>query len=112
MDKSLVSQSANMDFSRGAVRQSLLSGLTSRAALVECPIDAFQVTVSECSGGGDCTDTCPVDVFERASDGRCTVVNDFLCWGCMACVAQCLDGGVSVAPRKEPRYSSVDDLLR
>ena len=51
-------------------------------------------------------------VFESDPKGRCTVVNDFLCYGCMACVAQCLDGGVRITPRARPRVIDVDELLR
>lgn len=80
--------------------------------LTDCPLDAFEVAVTRCSAEGDCTGVCPARVFERGPDGRCTVVNDFLCFGCMACVAQCLDGGVRVSERKLPRFTEVRELLR
>lgn len=92
--------------------QSLMLGLSARASLTDCPLDAFQVVVTQCGGEGDCVASCPTHVFERGPGGRCTVVNDFLCFGCMACVAQCAEGGVQVLERNRPRYSGIDDLLR
>jgi MinD superfamily P-loop ATPase len=91
---------------------SLWVGLAARSQVIECPFRAFQVTVSKCSGVGECAAVCMVGVFGRDSEGRCTVVNDELCFGCMACVAQCAEGGVSVVAREARRYPSVDDLLR
>ncbi|MDG6901721.1 MAG: 4Fe-4S dicluster domain-containing protein, partial [Nitrososphaerota archaeon] len=59
-----------------------------------------------------CASVCPVGVFGTDHSGRCEVVNEVLCFGCMACVAQCADGGVAVASREARRYPSVDDILR
>ncbi len=98
--------------SRNSVGSSLLAGLSARAELTDCPIDAFEVHLDRCSGDGDCAAACSVKVFETDQTGRCRVVNDFLCYGCMACVAQCLEGGVRVVPRREPRFTEVDELLR
>ena len=92
--------------------QSLIEGISSRTSLTDCPIDAFEVVVTRCSAEGDCVGVCPTKVFERGPDGRCTVVNDFLCFGCMACVAQCLDDGVVVRPRERPRFTEFQELLR
>lgn len=90
----------------------MLQGLSARSGLTDCPLDAFRVVVTRCSGEGDCVGVCPARVFERGMDGRCTVVNDFFCFGCMACVAQCLDGGVQVTERASPRYTELQDLLK
>lgn len=91
---------------------SLLAGLAARAQIIECPLRAFEVTVTKCSGIGECAAVCMVNVFAKDASGRCTVVNDELCFGCMACVAQCAEGGVSVVPRDARRYPTVEDLLR
>jgi coenzyme F420-reducing hydrogenase gamma subunit len=53
-----------------------------------------------------------VNVFEKDPAGRCIVVNDELCFGCMACVAQCAENGVSVVPREARRYPTAEELLR
>jgi NAD-dependent dihydropyrimidine dehydrogenase PreA subunit len=53
-----------------------------------------------------------VGVFGTDSRGRCTVVNEELCFGCMACAAQCPENGVHVEQREARRYPSVEDLLR
>lgn len=90
----------------------MLLGLTARSSLIECPLGAFEVLVTTCRGEGDCVAACPVNVFERGTDGKCTVVNDLLCFGCMTCVAQCLDGGVRVSPAETQRFLTVEELLR
>lgn len=90
----------------------MFEGISARSSLTDCPLDAFEVIVTRCGGEGDCVNTCPARVFERGLDGRCTVVNDFLCFGCMACVAQCLDGGVQVLERESPRYAEIQELLK
>lgn len=90
----------------------LLEGLAARTQLVECPLHAYTVSVTRCSGVGECAAVCPVGVFGTDALGRCEVVNEELCFGCMACVAQCADRGVMVIPRDARRYPSVEDLLR
>ena len=91
---------------------SVLRGLALRSQIIECPLHAYTVKVSRCSGAGECAAVCPVGVFGTDALGRCTVFNEELCFGCMACVAQCADGGVAVAPREARKYPSADDLLR
>jgi NAD-dependent dihydropyrimidine dehydrogenase PreA subunit len=90
----------------------LLAGLAARAQLIDCPLRSFQVRVTKCSGIGECAAVCMVNVFGKDPGGRCIVINDELCFGCMACVAQCAEGGVTVEPRESHRYPSVEDLLR
>lgn len=90
----------------------LLEGLASRSQIIECPLHSYAVKVSKCSGAGECAAVCPVGVFGTDSGGRCTVMNEELCFGCMACVAQCAENGVTVAPRDARRYPSVEDILR
>lgn len=70
------------------------------------------MNVLSCDGEGDCTSACMVNVFETDENHRCVVVNDELCFGCMACVAQCLKKGVVVNPIERTRYLSSDELLR
>jgi NAD-dependent dihydropyrimidine dehydrogenase PreA subunit len=91
---------------------SLLQALAARSQIIECPLHAYTVRVSRCSGAGECAAICSVGVFETDAGGRCAVVNEELCYGCMACVAQCADNGVTVAPREARRYPTVEDLLR
>ena len=91
---------------------SLLEGLAARSQLIECPLHAYTVAVSKCSGIGECAAVCPVGVFGTNSRGSCTVLNEELCFGCMACVAQCAEKGVRVEPREARRYPSVEDILR
>jgi NAD-dependent dihydropyrimidine dehydrogenase PreA subunit len=93
-------------------RPTLLEGVAARSQFVVCPFHAYTVRVASCSGLGECAAVCPVGVFGTDSGGRCEVVNEELCFGCMACVAQCADGGVKVAPRDARRYPTVEDLLR
>ncbi len=93
-------------------RPTLLEGLALRAQLVDCPLYAYSVKVIRCSGAGECAAVCPVGVFGTDSGGRCTVFNEELCFGCMACVAQCAEKGVVVEPRNARRYPSAEDLLR
>jgi NAD-dependent dihydropyrimidine dehydrogenase PreA subunit len=88
------------------------AGLARRSQLIECPLKAYVVKVLECNGDGDCVTACMVNVFAKDSDGKCVVVNDELCFGCMACVAQCLQNGVTVEPRDARKYPSVDEILR
>ena len=90
----------------------LLEGLAARSQLIECPLHSYSVKVTSCSGLGECAGACPVGVFGTDSGGRCTVLNEALCFGCMACVAQCADNGVTVAARSARRYPSLEDLLR
>jgi NAD-dependent dihydropyrimidine dehydrogenase PreA subunit len=91
---------------------SILKGLALRSQIIECPLHAYTVKVSKCSGEGECAAICPVGVFGTDSGGRCVVINEALCFGCMACVAQCAEQGVTVGPREARRYPSIDDLLR
>lgn len=91
---------------------SLVEGLTARSQLILCPLHSFSVEVTRCNGVGECAATCPVGVFGTDSGGRCEVLNEELCFGCMACVAQCAERGVNVVPREARRYPSMDDLLR
>ncbi len=93
-------------------RPSLIEGLALRSQLIECPLHAYSVKVTSCSGVGECAAVCPVGVFGTDSGGRCTVYQEELCFGCMACVAQCAENGVTVQPREARRYPSVDELLR
>ncbi len=90
----------------------LLQGLALRSQIIECPLHAFTVRVTKCSGIGECAAVCPVGVFGTDAGGRCTVYNEELCFGCMACVAQCADKGVAVEAREARGYPTVDDLLR
>ena len=90
----------------------LLEGLGLRSQAIECPLHAYTVKVSKCNGVGECAAVCPVGVFGTDPGGRCTVLNEELCFGCMACVAQCAENGVTVAPRDARRYPSVQDILR
>lgn len=90
----------------------LLEGLALRSQIIECPLHSYTVEVSKCSGVGECAAVCPVDVFGTDTGGRCTVLNEELCFGCMACVAQCAEKGVTVTPRDVRNYPSVEDLLR
>ena len=91
---------------------SFLEGIAARSQLINCPLNAYSVRVERCSGIGECASVCPVGVFGTDSRGRCTVFNEALCFGCMACVAQCAEAGVTVGPREARRYPSVEDLLR
>lgn len=75
-----------------------LRGLAARTALIECPLGSFEVRVERCAGQGECAAVCMVNVFKTNERGECTVVNEALCFGCMACVAQCSEKGVSVVP--------------
>ncbi len=90
----------------------LLEGLAVRSQLIECPLHAYTVKVTMCSGIGECAAVCPVGVFGTDQQGRCTVFNEELCFGCMACVAQCAERGVVVEPRVARKYPMVEDLLR
>lgn len=90
----------------------LLEGLSVRSQLIECPLHAYTVTVSKCSGGGECAAICPVGVFGVDGLGRCVVVNKELCFGCLACVAQCAEGGVKVEERPAGTYPGIEDVLR
>lgn len=96
----------------GGRAASFLEGLNARSQLTDCPLRAFEVMVTKCSGIGECAAVCMVGVFGTDASGRCTVVNGELCFGCMACVAQCAEGGVQVEPRDARRYPSVEDLMR
>ena len=93
-------------------KPSLLEGLSLRSQIIECPLHGYTVSVSKCSGVGECAAVCPVGVFGTDAGGRCTVMNEELCFGCMACVAQCAENGVSVASREARAYPTMDDLLR
>jgi NAD-dependent dihydropyrimidine dehydrogenase PreA subunit len=90
---------------------SFLKGLAMRSELIELPLGVFRVAVARCSGKGECADACPVNVFERDERGRCTVVNEALCYGCMACLAQCQDNGVEIEPASSACLSP-EELLR
>jgi MinD superfamily P-loop ATPase len=90
----------------------ILEGLSLRSQIIECPLHAYSVKVSTCSGAGECAAVCPVSVFGTDAFGRCTVFHEELCFGCMACVAQCAEKGVAVAPRDARKYPSVEELLR
>ena len=93
-------------------RPTFLEGIAARSQLVDCPLHAYTVRVARCSGIGECAAICPVGVFGTDAGGRCTVLNEELCFGCMACVAQCAERGVTVAPREARRYPSAEELLR
>ncbi len=91
---------------------SLIEGLAARSQIIECPLGAFTVRVTKCSGVGECALVCPVGVFGTDSGGRCTVFHEELCFGCMACVSQCAERGVTVVSREAGPYPSVQDMLR
>lgn len=88
------------------------AGLAARSQTTDCPLGAFRVEVSWCSGAGECASVCEVGVFTTDAGGRCTVVHDELCFGCMACVSQCAENGVSVSPSDASGFPGVVDLLR
>jgi MinD superfamily P-loop ATPase len=91
---------------------SILNGLGLRSQIIDCPLHAYTVKVSACSGAGECAAVCPVNVFGTDALGRCMVFNEELCFGCMACVAQCAEKGVSVVSREARRYPTAEELLR
>ena len=96
----------------GTVDRSFLAGFVARSQIIDCPLWAYEVRVTDCSGAGECAATCMVYVFTTDSAGRCTVANEALCFGCMACVSQCSASGVKEVPREERRHPAVADLLR
>jgi NAD-dependent dihydropyrimidine dehydrogenase PreA subunit len=83
-----------------------------RSQLTDCPLGAFQVEVVKCSGSGDCSSVCLVKVFETDKKGKCVVANQELCFGCMACVAQCLDHGIVISETEATGCLSVEELLK
>jgi NAD-dependent dihydropyrimidine dehydrogenase PreA subunit len=95
-----------------AIERNILNGIGRRCNITDCPLGAFKVEVNFCSGRGECADVCVVNVFERNERGECTVVNDALCFGCMACVAQCQENGVAVVPTKPEQYLTLEEVLR
>jgi ferredoxin len=90
----------------------LMRGMALRSSITDCPYGAFKVYVSSCNGKGECADICAVGVFTRSSRGECTVLNDVLCFGCMACVAQCTEGGVHVFPDEREGRLTAEEILR
>ncbi len=93
-------------------KPTLLEGIAARSQLIDCPLHAYAVEVARCSRIGECAAICPVGVFGTDQAGSCAVLNEELCFGCMACVAQCAEKGVTVVPRDVRRYPSADELLR
>jgi NAD-dependent dihydropyrimidine dehydrogenase PreA subunit len=75
-----------------------LQGLKERSSLIHCPLGSFKVNVEHCRGHGACADVCAVNVFTKNTRGKCVVANEDLCFGCMACVAQCSENGILVEP--------------
>ncbi len=94
------------------ISKQLLAGLAVRSIVTDAPLGSFHVEVRSCEGRGDYSSVCMVNVFETDSQGRCAVANEELCFGCMACVAQCLDHGVTIATNDHNDYLSVDELLK
>lgn len=92
--------------------ESLLKGIGARAGLTDCPLNAFKVIVTKCSGEGECAAICMVSVFQTGAKGECIVTNGALCMGCMACVAQCTENGVMVIPNDPKEYLSTSELLK
>lgn len=92
--------------------RSLLTGLGLRDTLTDCPFNAFKVIVTKCSGEGECAAICAVGVFTTSPRGECVVTNGELCFGCMACVAQCMENGVTVVPNEPEEYRSLKEILR
>lgn len=107
-----VAATSEMQTWRNPRAPTLIEGLTARSQLVSCPLHAYTVRVTRCSGVGECAGVCPVGVFGTDASGRCEVLNEELCFGCTACVAQCAENGVEVEARDARRYPSVEDLLR
>ncbi len=94
------------------VQENILRGLAIRAYLTDCPLGAFNVRVRSCSGEGECAAVCLVKVFSTNEKGQCVVVNDSLCFGCTACMAQCTENGIEITPKDPSEFVSADDLLR
>ncbi len=92
--------------------ESLLKGLSVRSTITDCPLGAFKVIVTKCSGEGECASVCVVNVFRSGSRGECVVTNGALCFGCMACVAQCTENGVLVVQNETPEDLTLEDLLK
>lgn len=90
----------------------LLKSLSVRSTLTDCPLNAFKLIVTKCSGEGECADICVVHVFRKGPQGECVVTNGALCIGCMACIAQCMENGVTVIPNEPEDYLSIYDLLK
>jgi NAD-dependent dihydropyrimidine dehydrogenase PreA subunit len=57
----------------------------------------WQVSVDKekCTGCGECTEVCPVDVYEL-NDGKSEPVNAEECLGCESCVEVCEAGAITV----------------
>jgi MinD superfamily P-loop ATPase len=89
---------ASNTFIRPQDQDYFLQGLKARSSMIQCPLSSFKVTVEHCSGHGACADVCMVNVFKKNTHGKCIVANEDLCFGCMACVAQCSEKGVMVEP--------------
>lgn len=89
----------------------LMKGMAARSSMTDVPLGAYRVFVTRCNGRGECADVCVVDVFTKNGRGECTVVNEVLCFGCLACVAQCSEGGVRVIP-SEKGYVTAEEALR
>ena len=80
--------------------------------MTDCPLGSFKVIIKACSGAGDCSAVCIVNVFETDERGRCVVKNSELCFGCTACLEQCSDNGVVIIPNGEKDYLTLEELLR
>ncbi|MEJ2601123.1 MAG: ferredoxin family protein [Anaerolineales bacterium] len=60
----------------------------------------IQIDLEKCEGCGDCSEICPVELFEvRQENGKefafYTGTEDD-CIGCMACETECAEGAISI----------------
>ncbi len=76
----------------------IADGLAKRGQITDCPMGAFKVNITKCNGENECAKVCLVNAISTGQDGKCFVVDDELCFGCTACMAQCQENGITVSP--------------
>ncbi len=80
---------------------------------------AFVVKINhlKCNGAGECSNVCPVEIYEKPHNGKCWVAKAKIskvikeknmqggvcpdCIGCMACVAACPTQAITVEEEKK-----------
>lgn len=55
---------------------------------------SIRIELTKCMGCGKCMKVCPGNLLEKDQTGKVLIGNPRDCWGCTACLKECLVGAI------------------